>query len=338
MQVTFSEKTNRQHNRKTASSSDSVKSYLQEIGRIPLLTAAEEITLGQQVQALMALQATKAELAETLGHPPTARAWATAANLPPAKLKKAVQVGQRAKQRMIEANLRLVVSVAKKYQRRNLDFLDLIQEGSIGLERGVEKYDPSKGYKFSTYGYWWIRQAITRASLLRRGFANAQQSRTIRLPIHITEKLNKIKRTQRELSQTLGRTPTLPEISAQLEISVQDVKNCLEAARLPMSLDMRIGDDQTTELQELLEDPDATPEEAVTRSQFREDISQLLAELSPVQQKVLTLRYGLGSGNALSLSSVGEQLGISRERVRQLQQSALKRLRLKRSDIHDYLT
>lgn len=330
MQVTFSEKTNRQRNRKTASSSDSVKSYLQEIGRIPLLTAAEEITLGQQVQTLMALQATKAELAETLGHPPTARAWATAANLTPAKLKKAVQVGQRAKQRMIEANLRLVVSVAKKYQRRNLDFLDLIQEGSIGLERGVEKYDPSKGYKFSTYGYWWIRQAITRAI--------AQQSRTIRLPIHITEKLNKIKRTQRELSQTLGRTPTLPEISAQLEISVQDVKNCLEAARLPMSLDMRIGDDQTTELQELLEDPDATPEEAVTRSQFREDISQLLAELSPVQQKVLTLRYGLGSGNALSLSSVGEQLGISRERVRQLQQSALKRLRLKRGDIHDYLT
>ena len=330
MQVTFSEKTNRQRNRKTASSSDSVKSYLQEIGRIPLLTAAEEITLGQQVQTLMALQATKAELAETLGHPPTARAWATAANLTPAKLKKAVQVGQRAKQRMIEANLRLVVSVAKKYQRRNLDFLDLIQEGSIGLERGVEKYDPSKGYKFSTYGYWWIRQAITRAI--------AQQSRTIRLPIHITEKLNKIKRTQRELSQTLGRTPTLPEIAAQLEISVQDVKNCLEAARLPMSLDMRIGDDQTTELQELLEDPDATPEEAVTRSQFREDISQLLAELSPVQQKVLTLRYGLGSGNALSLSSVGEQLGISRERVRQLQQSALKRLRLKRGDIHDYLT
>ena len=330
MQVTFSEKTNRQRNRKTASSSDSVKSYLQEIGRIPLLTAAEEITLGQQVQTLMALQATKAELAETLGHPPTARAWATAANLTPAKLKKAVQVGQRAKQRMIEANLRLVVSVAKKYQRRNLDFLDLIQEGSIGLERGVEKYDPSKGYKFSTYGYWWIRQAITRAI--------AQQSRTIRLPIHITEKLNKIKRTQRELSQTLGRTPTLPEISAQLEISVQDVKNCLEAARLPMSLDMRIGDDQTTELQELLEDPDVTPEEAVTRSQFREDISQLLAELSPVQQKVLTLRYGLGSGSALSLSSVGEQLGISRERVRQLQQSALKRLRLKRGDIHDYLT
>ena len=329
MQVTFSEKTNRQRNRKTASSSDSVKSYLQEIGRIPLLTAAEEITLGQQVQTLMALQATKAELAETLGHPPTARAWATAANLTPAKLKKAVQVGQRAKQRMIEANLRLVVSVAKKYQRRNLDFLDLIQEGSIGLERGVEKYDPSKGYKFSTYGYWWIRQAITRAI--------AQQSRTIRLPIHITEKLNKIKRTQRELSQSLGRTPTPGEIAQQLDLPIEEIKDCLMMSRLPLSLEMRIGEEQDTELGDLLQDEHSSPEEAVTQGLFNADLRKLLDHLPPKQKEVIDLRYGLTDGNELTLAAVGERLNISRERVRQLQHNALKSLRLKRSSLESYL-
>ncbi|MGC1220096.1 MAG: RpoD/SigA family RNA polymerase sigma factor [Phormidesmis sp.] len=333
MKVTFSQKTNqkptRQRNQPSANSSDSVKSYLQAIGRIPLLTAVEEITLGQQVQTLMALQAEKAALIETLGHPPTHREWAAAVNLTSAKLKKTIQVGEKAKQRMIEANLRLVVSIAKKYQRRNLDFLDLIQEGSIGLERGVEKYDPSKGYKFSTYGYWWIRQAITRAI--------AQQSRTIRLPIHITEKLNKIKRTQRELSQSLGRTPTTAEVAEHLNTSIEDIKHCLEASHLPLSLDMQIGDDQNTELQELLENDEASPEQAVTQLQMQEDMQHLLEQLTPTQQEIISLRFGLKTGEALSLSSVGEKLGLSRERVRQLQQSALKRLRLRKDGIRDYL-
>lgn len=184
MQVTFSENSLRQRNRATASSADSVKSYLQEIGRIPLLTAAEEIKLGQQVQTMVMLQSMKKTLTKKLAHLPSDSEWAAEVNLTPIKLKKALHLGQRAKRRMMEANLSLVVSVAKKYQRRNLDFLDLIQEGSIGLDRSVEKFDPSRGSKFSTYAYWWLWLAITRAI--------AQQSRTIRLPIHITEKLNAV--------------------------------------------------------------------------------------------------------------------------------------------------
>ena len=330
MQVILSEKAGRKGNRTASSSPDSVKSYLQEIGRIPLLTGAEEITLGQQVQTMMTLLNVKATLIEEFGRVPSDREWAKTANLTATQLKKVLHQGENAKKRMIEANLRLVVSVAKKYQRRNLDFLDLIQEGSIGLERGVEKFDPSRGFKFSTYAYWWIRQAITRAI--------AQQSRTIRLPIHITEKLNKIKRAQRELSQVLGHTPTVAEIAQQLDITVQEVKHCLQSAHTPLSLDMKIGDDQTTELQELLEDTDTTPDQAVTQSHFQQDIQKALADLSPAQQKVIALRFGLDTGEALSLSSVGEQLGISRERVRQIQQSALKRLRLKQGAIHDYLS
>lgn len=330
MQVILSEKLSRPGSRQPTGSADSIKSYLQEIGRIPMLTAAEEITLGQQVQTRVRLLAAKAALTETLGQMPSDAEWARNVELTLTQLQAALYQGEKAKRRMIEANLRLVVSVAKKYQRRNLDFLDLIQEGSIGLERGVEKYNPSLGFKFSTYGYWWIRQAITRAI--------AQQSRTIRLPIHITEKLNKIKRAQRELSQPLGRTPTVAEIAQHLDLSVQDVKHCLHSAHSPLSLDMKVGEDQTTELQELLEDADATPEQAVIQHQLQQDLLTLLEELSPIQREVITLRYGLSSGEPRALSSVGEQLGLSRERVRQLQQSALKRLRLKQGGIYDYLS
>jgi RNA polymerase nonessential primary-like sigma factor len=294
-----------------------------------LLTHEEEIVLGKQVQAMMALLETRENLQGDQEHEVTYPAWAEASNLEVDELKRLLREGERAKRQMIEANLRLVVAIAKKYQKRNLEFLDLIQEGTLGLERGVEKFDPTKGYKFSTYAYWWIRQAITRAI--------AQQARTIRLPIHITEKLNKIKRVQRELSQKLGRSATVAEIAEALELDVAQVREYLTISRQPISLDVRIGDNQDTELQELLEDEKASPEDYTVREALKQDIRTLLAELTPQQQEVITLRYGLNDGNELSLAKVGNRLNISRERVRQLEQQALKHLRRRKSNVRGYL-
>ncbi|HTL89897.1 MAG TPA: sigma-70 family RNA polymerase sigma factor, partial [Leptolyngbya sp.] len=236
---------------KAAYSADMVRTYLHEIGRVPMLTHEQEILYGKQVQQMMTLQEKKEKLAKKLGHEPTQQEFSDHVHLSDSELTGILQRGRRAKQKMIEANLRLVVSIAKKYQKRNLEFLDLIQEGSLGLERGVEKFDPTRGYKFSTYAYWWIRQAITRAI--------AQQARTIRLPIHITEKLNKIKRVQRELAQSLGRSATAAEIASELELEPEQIREFLLMSRQPVSLDLRVGDNQDTELQELLEDDGPSP-------------------------------------------------------------------------------
>ena len=311
------------------SNPDLVTAYLKNIGRVPLLTHEQEIQYGKAVQKLMSLDTTKTQLAEALGAEPGLSEWANAAHMTPETLQRAVNVGQRAKQKMVEANLRLVVSIAKKYIKRNVDLMDLIQEGNIGLQRGVEKFDPAKGYRLSTYTYWWIRQAITRAI--------AEKSRTIRLPIHIHEKLNKVKQVQRQLAQQLGRVATVAEIAEALDLTVEKVRAYLTYSRPPLSLDLRVGDNQDTELADLIEDTDASPEEYVTHATINSDISDMLESLTPQEQEVITLHFGLKDGKKMSFVKIGDRLNMNREKVRQIEKAAFKRLREQCAPMRNHL-
>ncbi|NEP62094.1 MAG: RNA polymerase sigma factor SigC [Symploca sp. SIO2G7] len=353
---------------------DLVRLYLQEIGRVRLLERDEEVAEAQLVQAYMQLleqrkQAAEAQsgilstyvllletrdrMAAQLGHRPSLERLAKECGIKSAELKPTLQTGKRhwaelagmsvqeleqtcaegirAKEHMIKANLRLVVSVAKKYQNRGLELLDLIQEGTLGLERAVEKFDPTKGYRFSTYAYWWIRQGITRAI--------ATQSRTIRLPVHITEKLNKIKKAQRRISQTKGRTATVEDIARELQMTAPQVREVLLKVPRSISLETKVGKERDTELGDLLETDALSPEELAVRDALRRDLHQLLADLTTREQEVIRLRFGLGDGVPYSLAEIGRTLELSRERVRQIESKALQKLRQpkRRNRIRDYL-
>ena len=354
-------------------SSDLVRLYLQDIGRVDLLSHEEELTLARQVQKrerllrerqglasqaapladLISLETDRQRLASQLGHWPAVQqwaehlgcsvpdlrdklrrgheAWAERSGLSVAELKQTLHHGRRARDRMIQANLRLVVAVAKKYQQRGMELLDLVQEGTLGLERAVEKYDPTRGFRFSTYAYWWIRQGITRAI--------ATQSRTIRLPVHVTEKLNRIKKAQRQIATEHGRLASVADLSRELGLSEEVIRLTLMRVPRSVSLDTRVGRDQDTELGDLLEDAHATPEQALTRAQLHDDLEALLEELTSREAEVIRLRFGLDDDTPQTLSQIGEDLHLSRERVRQIETRALLKLRQpqRRCRVHDYL-
>ena len=275
---------------------DSVRLYLREIGKIPLLSAEEELKLAHEV----------------------------------------VAGDQKAKDKMAEANMRLVVSIAKRYSGRGLDFLDLIQEGNTGLLRAVEKFDPDKGFKFSTYATWWIRQAITRAI--------ADQARTIRIPVHMVETINKLLRTQRRMTQELNREPTIEELAKELEMEPEKVEYVIKIKQDITSLDAgvgRDGEDEDSTLGEFIEDEDSqTPEESATSQLLKEQVQSVLSTLSDREQKIIKMRFGLENGKSHTLEEVGQEFAVTRERIRQIEAKALAKLR-KHKDakkLHEYLS
>lgn len=308
------------------SSGDSVRSYLRDIGRIPLLEHDEEILLGRKVQRLMEIKS-----CEDLAKTSTKEDLAFALGMTVKDLKREIREGEKAKDKMVTANLRLVVSVAKKYTKRNMDLLDIIQEGTIGLVRGVEKFDPGRGYKFSTYAYWWIRQGITRAI--------AEKSRAIRLPIHVTENLNKLKKAQRELSQVKGEIPNVFELSEYLNLSVDEIKDLMCKARQPTSLEIKIGENRDTALIDLLEDKTQLPDLLLEQQFIKEDIRALIHELPEMQAAVISMRYGIGDEmlEPMSMTAIGQILNMSRDRVRTLEHKALRALREQSDSVNDYV-
>lgn len=310
---------------------DSVRAYLRDIGRIPLLEHDEEIILGRRVQRLMELEAKRAELEDQYGRHVDNTELASCFEYDSKALTRELRAGQKAKDKMVTANLRLVVSVAKKYTKRNMELLDIIQEGTIGLVRGVEKFDPGRGYKFSTYAYWWIRQGITRAI--------AEKSRAIRLPIHVTENLNKLKKAQRELSQLNGYMPSVSQLAQSLELSEDEIKDLMCKARQPTSLEIKIGENRDTALIDLLEDETQLPDDILTASCIKNDIRKLIKDLPEMQAAVISMRYGIGDEvmEPMSMTAIGQILHMSRDRVRTLERKALRGLIAQSEKVTEYL-
>ncbi len=300
---------------------DSIRAFLRTIGRVPLLTKEQEIILGFQVQALMSLVAAKKTLAQQLHREPNLHEWALQVHLSEVELTETLKLGQQAKCFMVEANLRLVVAIAKRYRERGVEFLDLIQEGAIGLQRAVEKFDPSKNFRFSSYAFWWIRESITRAI--------RENSRSIHLPPHVYEKLNSIRKATKLLSQQLGRTPTIPEIAARLEMSPKQIRQCLEWAQPTLSLNQLVRDGSEDELGSLVPDKCATPDELLVQSSVTEELRQMMAKLTPLQTQVLSLRFGLVDEEELTFSEIGKKFNVSKQRVHQVAVKAIARMKPK---------
>lgn len=300
---------------------DAVGAFFKEMARYPLLKADEEIELARQVKFLADVEALSKELGEQLKRTPTRLDMANALECTEADFQHRLKYARNAKRKMIRSNLRLVVSIAKRYLNRGVPFLDLIQEGALGLNRAAEKFDPDKGYKFSTYAYWWIRQGITRTI--------ANDARTIRLPIHIVEKLNKLKKTQRELRKQLNRAPTEAELAAELDLTPEQLRSLQQVRRKSLSLNHRVGKGEDTELMELLEDGSTlSPESRMNESMMRQEISDVLTEVLTEREKdIISLRYGLTTGEPHTLEEVGGIFNLSRERVRQIQTKAMRKLR-----------
>ena len=298
---------------------DSIRVYLQEIGRIRLLRPDEEIELARKIADLLQLEELAAQFEADHGHYPDTKEWAVLVDMPLIKFRRRLMLGRRAKEKMVQSNLRLVVSIAKKYMNRGLSFQDLIQEGSLGLIRAAEKFDHEKGYKFSTYATWWIRQAITRAI--------ADQSRTIRLPVHLYETISRIKKTTKVLSQEFGRKPTEEEIAESMEMTIEKLRFIAKSAQLPISLETPIGKEEDSRLGDFIEADIENPEQDVAKNLLREDLEGVLATLSPRERDVLRLRYGLDDGRMKTLEEIGQIFDVTRERIRQIEAKALRKLR-----------
>ena len=295
---------------------DPVRMYLKEIGKVNLLTPDEEIQLAQDMGAGDAAREQLAEIEKARKNGEEV----SLAQEEEKELKRAIRKGEAAKQRLAEANLRLVVSIAKRYVGRGMLFLDLIQEGNLGLIKAVEKFDYTKGYKFSTYATWWIRQAITRAI--------ADQARTIRIPVHMVETINKVIRVSRQLLQELGHDPTPEEISEEMNMPVDKVREILKIAQEPVSLETPIGEEEDSHLGDFIPDEDASePSEAASYTLLKEQLIDVLDTLTPREEKVLKLRFGLEDGRTRTLEEVGKEFNVTRERIRQIEAQALRKLR-----------
>jgi RNA polymerase primary sigma factor len=309
---------------------DFVRMYMREIGKVPLLTAEQEVSLAERIQGgLRALERMLEIAGDEDGEIDQAR---LCAHPEAAALQAARRDGADATQSLIKANLRLVVSIAKRYRSRPMQFLDLIQEGNLGLMRAVEKFDHTKGFKFSTYATWWIRQAITRAI--------ADQARTIRIPVHMMETINKVGRVQRQMVQELGRDPGLDELAARLEMTEERVRECLRISEDVVSLEQPVGDEDDFSLSDVIEDKEAiVPADAAARTMLNEAVKEVLSQLSEREQEVIRLRFGLDDGQMRTLEEVGKEFGVTRERIRQIEAKTLAKLRhpIRSQRLRDYL-